>query len=56
MGLDLASLPPGGQVLPGSTWYFQYVFRDPAAGGTGVNTSSGLAVMFRQQGVGEDLA
>ena len=34
--LDLTNLPPAGQVFPGSTWHFQYVFRDLAAGGAGV--------------------
>jgi hypothetical protein len=28
------------------TWFFQYAYRDPAAGGTGFNTSSGLEVRF----------
>ncbi len=30
----------------GSTWNFQYIFRDPIAGGTSLNTSSALAVTF----------
>ena len=42
--LSLAELPP--DLLPGSTLYFQYWFRDPAAGGTGFNLSDGLAVTF----------
>jgi len=28
------------------TWYFQYAYRDPASGGAGFNTSSGLTVNF----------
>lgn len=31
---------------PGSTWNFQYIFRDPISGGTSLNTSSALAVTF----------
>lgn len=34
------------QILPGSTWYFQFWFRDVAAGGAGSNLSNGLAVTF----------
>ncbi len=37
---------PGGQVTPGSTWYFQNWFRDPAAGGSQHNLSDGLRVPF----------
>ncbi|MCA8981704.1 MAG: hypothetical protein H6831_03640 [Planctomycetes bacterium] len=35
-----------GPVTAGSTWYFQYWFRDPAAGGAGFNTSRALEVEF----------
>jgi choice-of-anchor B domain-containing protein len=35
-----------GKILSGSTWRFQYWYRDPAAGGTGFNLSDALAVMF----------
>ncbi len=34
------------QILPGSTWYFQFWYRDVAAGGAGSNLSNGLAVSF----------
>ena len=37
---------PGGLVTPGSTWYFQNWFRDPAAGGSQHNLSDGLRVPF----------
>ncbi len=43
-----AHLPfDAGAPAPGTTWYFQYWFRDLAAGGTGVNLSRALAVEFR---------
>jgi hypothetical protein len=43
--LDLvAAQAAGGPLTPGSTWHFQAWFRDPAAGGTGANLSSGLTV------------
>ena len=35
-----------GALAAGSRWYFQYWFRDTAAGGAGNNTSRGLAVDF----------
>ncbi len=43
-----ATAPPsaGGQVTAGSRWYFQFWFRDTAAGGAGFNTSEGLVVDF----------
>ena len=37
-----------GQILGGSTWNFQYWYRDAAAGGQGFNFSDGLSVMFAQ--------
>ena len=40
--LDLGTMP----VTAGTTWYFQTVFRDPAAGGTGFNLSQGLSITF----------
>jgi len=34
------------QCTPGSTWYFQFWYRDPAAGGSRFNLSNGLQVSF----------
>jgi hypothetical protein len=33
-------------VTPGSTWRFQYVYRDPAAGGANFDTTNGAAITF----------
>lgn len=44
--LDFTALPPAGQILAGSTWSFQYWYRDSAAGGAGFNFSDALAVPF----------
>lgn len=43
-----ANLPHAalGPVTAGSTWYFQYWFRDPAGGGAGFSTSGALEVEF----------
>ena len=35
-----------GAITPGSTWYFQFWFRDPSAGMSGVNLSNGLEANF----------
>ena len=36
-----------GQILPGSTWNFQYWYRDPGGpGGTGYNLTDGLSALF----------
>jgi len=47
--IDL-SVPPLGAgpyaVLPGSTWNFQYVYRDPASGGFNFDTTNGVTVAF----------
>jgi hypothetical protein len=44
-------LPPihdlaAGQITAGSTWNFQFWFRDPVAGGASFNLSDGLEVTF----------
>jgi outer membrane protein assembly factor BamB len=44
--MDLASPPTGGEILAGSTWSFQFWYRDPAAGGSGSNLSDGLELTF----------
>lgn len=45
--VDLDSPPiPAGQVMPGSTWYFQGWFRDIAAGGAGFNLSDSVGATF----------
>ncbi|MDP6520445.1 MAG: hypothetical protein QF411_11160, partial [Planctomycetota bacterium] len=46
---DFNTTPMGsgaGAVYPGSTWYFQFWFRDHPAGGWEVNLSNGLEVTF----------
>ncbi len=47
--LDFTQAPlseGAGQITPGSTWQFQYWLRDPAAGGSAFNLSSGLSITF----------
>ncbi|MEL6714045.1 MAG: hypothetical protein AAFP86_09740, partial [Planctomycetota bacterium] len=39
-------LPPTVGLIAGSTWRFQYWYRDAAGGPSGFNTSDGLAVTF----------
>jgi len=46
---DLSAPPASsgaGMISEGETWYFQYWYRDVAAGGAGFNLSDGLAVDF----------
>jgi len=47
--LDFTSTPVSeATILPGSSWHFQFVYRDPAGpGGTGFNVSSGLRAVFQ---------
>ena len=49
--LDLAAPPANsgaGQITAGSTWNFQYWYRDPQLpGGSGFNLSDALQVLFR---------
>ena len=44
--LDLRHLPGAIRISPGESWFFQFLFRDPAAGGSGFNTSDALRVTF----------
>jgi hypothetical protein len=45
--LDLDAPPAeAGRVDPGSTWQFQFWFRDPAAGGSGWNLTDALEITF----------
>ena len=38
---------PAAAILPGSTWNFQIIYRDPAGpGGTGFNLTDGLTIDF----------
>jgi len=40
------SSTPQGLITPGTTWYFQAWYRDPAAGGASFNLSDGLELSF----------
>jgi len=44
--LDLNSLPVGLTIQPGSTWFFQVIYRDVAAGGALCNTSDALQTVW----------
>jgi len=44
--IDFTSLPNGGGIVGGSSWNFQFWYRDPAGGPVGYNTSDGLAATF----------
>jgi len=48
MKVDLTDLPDAGQILAGSTWHFQWWYRDTAAGGAGYNFSDAISVPFCQ--------
>jgi hypothetical protein len=45
--LDFTNPLSGGAITAGSTWHFQYWFRDSAAGGAGADLSDGLTVTFQ---------
>lgn len=47
--IDFGTAPAGagpGRLTAGSTWYFQYWYRDPVSGGAGFSFSDGLRVTF----------
>ncbi|MFT7485000.1 MAG: hypothetical protein ACI9F9_000846 [Candidatus Paceibacteria bacterium] len=45
--LDNTNPPsPAGQISAGQVWNFQFWYRDPAAGGSGYNLSSGHSLLF----------
>lgn len=45
LDIDNPSLPQG-QITAGSTWYFQFWYRDPAAGGSGFNFTNAFQIPF----------
>ena len=44
--VDFGSLPTGGDINPGSSWNFQFWYRDPSGGPAGFNVSNALAATF----------
>lgn len=44
--IDFSAAPVAGVITPGATKYFQFWYRNPAAGGAGFNLSDGLSVTF----------
>ena len=45
--LDFTNPPqPAAEITPGTTWNFQFWYRDPAGGGSDFNLSDGLTVNF----------
>lgn len=44
--VDYGNLPPGGDITAGSTWNFQYWYRDPASGAPAFNLTDGLNATF----------
>ena len=45
--LDLTTAPlPGGMISPGTSWYFQFWYRDPPGGPAHFNFSDGLELRF----------
>lgn len=45
--VDLTASPAAGTLTAGSTYYFQYWYRDPSGGTAGFNLSNGLCVSFQ---------
>jgi hypothetical protein len=46
--VDLNTLPAAGQIHAGETWGFQIMYRDPANGGAGFNSTDGLLTTWCQ--------
>jgi hypothetical protein len=46
LAIDNRAPPAIGHLLPGSSWFFQWWYRDPFASGNGCNASDGLAATF----------
>ena len=44
--VDFNNVPTGGDILSGSTWNFQFWYRDPSGGPAGFNVSNALSVTF----------
>ncbi len=47
--LNFTAPPAGsglGAITPGSTWYFQFWYRDPLGGGPAFNLSDGMMATF----------
>jgi hypothetical protein len=47
LALELKQAPLAGQVVPGTTWNFQLVFRDKTGGPAGFNLTDGLSIDFQ---------
>lgn len=48
MPLDATTLPPGMFIQPGTTWYFQVIYRDVMGGGALCNASDALTTVWCQ--------
>lgn len=46
--VDNTAAPAAGKLVPGSSWNFQFWFRDPAGGGSGYNLTDGVSARFCQ--------
>ena len=44
--LNLNASPAAGHIVAGTTWKFQYWYRNVAGGGAGFNLSDGLSVQW----------
>jgi len=46
LDLNASWIPTPQRIQAGESWYFQFWFRDPQAGGSGYNFSSALEISF----------